>query len=94
MLKLRLTLAVGLAVLPNLVLSNLAMPAESDQHVRPLKPATVPERGFQMPFDLKTDSGVKFRGPDSKVPEALAPTKPEHRPFFGMGITHPLETGR
>ena len=89
MLKLRLALGIGL-----LALANLAALAESDQHVRPLKPATVPERGFQIPFDLKTDSAFKFRGPESKVPEALAPTRPEHRPFFGMGISRPLETGQ
>ena len=95
MLKLRLTLAVGLAVLPNLVLGNLAASAESDPHVRALKPASVPERGFQIPFDLKTDAPVKFRGPDARnFPESLAPTKSEHRPFFGVGITRSLETGQ
>jgi len=85
--KLRLTLAFGLSIL-----SNLAVAAEPDQTVRPLKPTTVPERGFEIPFDFKTDAPVKFRGPDARTPEVLAPTKSEHRPFFGLGITRPIET--
>ena len=90
--KLRLTLAFGLSILSGLVLPNFAL-AESDQTVRPLKQATVPERGFEVPFDFKTDAPVKFRGPDARnFPEALAPTKSEHRPFFGLGITRPIET--
>jgi len=91
--KLRLTLAFGLAVLSNLLLSNWGALAEPDQTVRPLKQATVPERGFEVPFDFKTDAPLKFRGPDARnFPEALAPTKSEHRPFFGLGITRPIET--
>ena len=89
------TLAFGLTLLSSVVLSNLAALAESDQTVRPLKQATVPERGFQVPFDFKTDAPVKFRGPDAKnFPEPLAPTKSEHRPFFGLGISRSLETGQ
>ena len=88
--KLRPTLAFGLVLL-----SNLAALAEPDQNARPLKPAPVPERGLQIPFDFKTDSTLKFRGPEARnFPEALAPTKSERRPFFGVGITHPLETGK
>jgi hypothetical protein len=90
--KLRLTLAFGLMILSNLALFNLGALAEPDQTVRPLKQATVPERGLQVPFDFKTDAPVKLRGPDAKLPEALAPTKSEHRPFFGLGITRPIET--
>ena len=91
--KFRLTLAFGLTALSCLILSTLGAFAESDQFVRPLKQATVPERGLQVPFDFKTDSPVKFRGPDARnFPEALAPTKSEHRPFFGLGITRPIET--
>jgi hypothetical protein len=91
--KLRLTLAFVLTILSCLDLSNLGALAESDQTVRPLKQSTVPERGLQVPFDLKTDPAVKFRGPDSRnFPEALAPIKSEHRPFFGLGITRPIET--
>jgi hypothetical protein len=84
MVVLRLTFALGL-----LILSAASGFAEPERAVAPIKPATVPERGLELPFDLKTEPSIKFHGPDS-VPSALVPTK-EHKPFFGLGLSRPLE---
>jgi hypothetical protein len=85
MMVLHFTLALGV-----LVLSAAGGLAEPERAVAPIKPATVPERGLELPFDFKTEPNIKFRGPDS-VPAALVPTK-EHKPFFGLGLSRPLET--
>jgi hypothetical protein len=63
--------------------------AEPERAIVPLKPAAVPERRLELPFDLKTEPNIKFRGPDN-VPAALVPTK-EHKPFVGFGLSRPLE---
>ena len=84
MAGLRLTLVLGL-----LVLSPASGLAEPGRSIVPLKPATVPERRLELPFDLKTEPNIKFRGPDN-VPAALVPTK-EHKPFVGFGLSRPLE---
>jgi hypothetical protein len=82
--KVRFTLVFGL-----LLLSPASGFAEPERAIVPLKPAAVPERRLELPFDLKTEPNIKFRGPDS-VPAALVPTK-EHKPFVGFGLTRPLE---
>jgi hypothetical protein len=65
--------------------------AEPDRAPVPIKPAAMPEKGLQLPFDLKTDPGIKVRGPDAQnFPAALAPITREHRPFFGVGISQPI----
>jgi len=84
MAVLRFTLALGL-----LVLSPASSFAEPERSIAPLKPAAVPERRLELPFDLKTEPNIKFRGPDN-VPAALVPTK-EHKPFVGFGLSRPLE---
>ena len=63
--------------------------AEPERSIAPLKPAAVPERRLELPFDLKTEPNMKFRDPGN-VPAALVPTK-EHKPFVGFGLTRPLE---
>ena len=84
MAVLRVTLVFGV-----LVLSPASGFAEPERSIAPLKPAVVPERRLELPFDLKTEPNIKFRGPDS-VPPALVPTK-EHKPFVGFGLSRPLE---
>ena len=66
--------------------------AEPERTVVPLKSLTVPERGFELPFDLKTEPDLKLR---QNAPVVLnPPTVREHRPFFGVGVTHPIEPGK
>jgi len=84
MAGLRFTLVLGL-----LVLSPACGFAEPERSIAPLKPAAVPERRLELPFDLKTEPNMKFRGPDN-VPAALVPAK-EHKPFVGVGLKRPLE---
>jgi hypothetical protein len=90
MTKLRIASAVGF-----LVLSAVSGFAQSERVAIPLKPAAVPERGLQLPFDLRTEPTMKFRGSDiGSTPTALAP-KPNESPrraFFGIGVTRPIET--
>jgi len=63
--------------------------------IGPKSPAVVPERGLELPFELKTESAMKFHGPDANnAPAILSPTTQEHRPFFGLGLSRPIETGK
>jgi hypothetical protein len=86
-MDLRLLTAIG--VLALLVSSGSAEP---DRAVVPLKPAVVPERGFELPFDLKTEPNIKLRQNDPVV--LNPPTVREHRPFFGVGVSQPIEPGK
>ena len=52
---------------PGEVLSPAGGFAEPERSIAPLKPATVPERRLELPFDLKTEPNIKFRGPDNVV---------------------------
>ena len=63
-------LASFIAVL--MALSTVSGLAESDHPLVPKKPAAVRERGLELPFDLKTEPGVKFHTSDGdKTPKHL-----------------------
>ena len=91
MRNLRIAVALGL-----LALSAVAAGAAPDDVLTPKKPVVVPERKLEVPFEFKTETDMKFRGSDGAVPSALTPVPHERlRPsFFGVGVSHPLETGK
>jgi hypothetical protein len=86
--------ALASIIAAQMALSTGSGLAESDRPLVPKKPAVVRERGLELPFDLKTEPGAKFHTPDGdKTPQALTPTAREHRPYIGLGVSRPIETG-
>src|SRR3954452_24271234 len=79
-----------------LVLSAISGFAEPERAVTPIKPAVPHERGLQLPFDLKTEPNMKFRGSDfGSAPAALAPNPSESpkRSFFWVCGSPPIQNG-
>jgi hypothetical protein len=69
--------------------------SSTDKPVTPTKRPVVRERGFEVPFDLKTEPDIKFRGStEGSTPSALDPTSREHRPYIGFGLSRPIDTGK
>ena len=92
MAKFRFASAVGL-----LAFSAVSGFAEAERAVILIKPAIVPERRLQLPFDFKTEPSIKFRGSDvGSAPTALAPNPSEspRRSFFGLGVSRPIEVSK
>jgi hypothetical protein len=83
-MRMRLAIAVGI-----MAFSVSIGLAEPDHVAVPLKTVKVLERGLELPFDFKTEPDIKVRQKDPAV--LNSPTVREHRPFFGLGISRPIQ---